>query len=89
MKKKADKHQRTCGDCIHESACFYAGGGCGNLTNTDATHCVNFVTLTDYLAKYAPLFGYVKTADKRGKRHEEGNDNPADDGGTVRAHVAR
>ena len=60
MSRKKNEAHRVCGDCIHESACFYAGGGCGSLTNTDATHCVNFTKLSDYLAKYAPLFGYKK-----------------------------
>lgn len=59
--KKTDAH-RTCGDCIHECACFYASGGCGDMTNTDATHCVNFQTIEGFLQRFASIFGYeVKT----------------------------
>lgn len=54
------KPSRVCGNCYHESACFYAGGGCGSLTNTDATHCVNYETIKDVLDKYAGIFGYEK-----------------------------
>jgi len=65
-KREIVKPHRVCGDCIHENACFYAGGGCGNLTNTDATHCVNFDTLTSYLEKYASIMGYErKETDER------------------------
>lgn len=59
-KKLHEKPARVCGECYHEYACFYAGGGCGTLTNTDATHCVNFETLTEILDKYARIFGYAK-----------------------------
>lgn len=59
-KKPDDKPHRVCGECYHEYACFYAGGGCGFLTNTDATHCVNYETLTDILDKYAKIFGWEK-----------------------------
>lgn len=58
--KQDKKPQKVCGDCYHEHACFYAGGGCGCLTNTDATNCVNYETLTDILEKYAGIFGYDK-----------------------------
>ena len=68
MKKKTPKPHRVCGECYHEYACFYAMGGCGNLTNTDATNCVNYETLTDILKKYAEIFGYRK----------EGADNETD-----------
>ncbi|MBQ0037835.1 MAG: hypothetical protein KBS74_04090 [Clostridiales bacterium] len=61
--KKSDKPRKVCGKCYHEYACFYAGGGCGYMTNTDATHCVNYETLTDILEKYAGIFGYVKTGE--------------------------
>lgn len=57
-KKSNQKPIRVCGDCYHEYACFYAGGGCGYLTNTDATHCVHFETLTEILDKYAGIFGF-------------------------------
>lgn len=51
---------RTCGECYHESACFYAMGGCGSLRRADATHCTNFETLTQILEKYAGVFGYTR-----------------------------
>lgn len=59
-KQSKAKPNRVCGDCYHEYACFYAGGGCGYMTNTDATHCVNYETLMDILEKYAGIFGYTK-----------------------------
>jgi len=58
--KKNQKPSITCGDCIHEYACFYAMGGCGSLTNTDASHCLNHETITEFLEKYAEIFGYKK-----------------------------
>lgn len=62
VKKKPTKPLRVCGECYHEYACFYAMGGCGNLTNTDATHCVNYETLGDILEKYAEACGYQRKA---------------------------
>lgn len=56
---KPKKPTRVCGNCYHEYACFYAMGGC-NLTNTGATNCVNYETLTDILDKHARVFGWEK-----------------------------
>lgn len=57
---KSKNPARVCGNCYHEYACFYAMGGCGQLTNTDATNCVNYETLTDILDKHARVFGWEK-----------------------------
>lgn len=69
MKRKEVRPAKVCGDCIHESACFYAGGGCGTLTNTDATHCVNYDTLSSYLDKYAAIMGYKKEITNDGREN--------------------
>ena len=60
MKRKPKPPTRVCGECFHEYACFYAMGGCGQLTNTDATNCVNYETLDDVLEKYAPVCGWER-----------------------------
>ena len=62
-KAKPKKPARVCGNCYHEYACFYAMG-CGQLTNTDATNCVNYETITDILDKHARVFGWEKSVQK-------------------------
>lgn len=60
MKRKPKPPTRVCGQCFHEYACFYASGGCGWRSNTDATNCANYETLDDVLEKYAPVCGWEK-----------------------------
>lgn len=59
-KKTKSTPKRVCGDCIHQIACFYAGGGCGNNDYTDATSCANFDTLASYIGRFAEIMGYKK-----------------------------
>ena len=50
MAKKENKKARTCGECIHEFAC--AMWNVGNLRNTDATHCTNYETASEFVTYF-------------------------------------
>ena len=45
MKNKKEKPKRTCGDCVHECACWL--WNTGSVTDADATNCKCFETVTE------------------------------------------